>query len=322
MDMAIVARTPGGPEVLEWTALETGAPGPGEALIRHTAVGLNFIDTYFRSGLYPWPETPLVPGAEAAGVVEAVGPGVSLRPGARVAYVLRTGAYRTRRIVPADRLVPLPDGIADDIAAGVLLKGLTVQYLVRSTYRVQPGDAVLVHAAAGGVGLLLGQWLRALGARPIGTAGGPEKAALALAHGYDAVIDYRREDFVARVREITSGAGCAVVYDSVGRDTWRGSLACLRRFGSFVNFGQSSGPIEGFSLPDLANGSLSACRPVLFDYIAEPADLEARAAELWQMMLSGQVTADVVNRRPLAQAAQAHRDLEARRTTGTTVLIP
>lgn len=322
MDMAIVARTPGGPEVLEWTDLETGAPGPGEALIRHTAVGLNFIDTYFRSGLYPWPETPLVPGAEAAGVVEAVGPGVSLRPGARVAYVLRTGAYRTRRIVPADRLVPLPDGIADDIAAGVLLKGLTVQYLVRSTYRVQPGDAVLVHAAAGGVGLLLGQWLRALGARPIGTAGGPEKAALALAHGYDAVIDYRREDFVARVREITGGAGCAVVYDSVGRDTWRGSLACLRRFGSFVNFGQSSGPIEGFSLPDLANGSLSACRPVLFDYIAEPADLEARAAELWQMMLSGQMTADVVNRRPLAEAAQAHRDLEARRTTGTTVLIP
>jgi NADPH2:quinone reductase len=322
MDMAIVARTPGGPEVLEWTDLETGAPGPGEALIRHTAVGLNFIDTYFRSGLYPWPETPLVPGAEAAGVVEAVGPGVRLRPGARVAYVLRTGAYRTRRIVPADRLVPLPDGIADDIAAGVLLKGLTVQYLVRSTYRVQPGDAVLVHAAAGGVGLLLGQWLRALGARPIGTAGGPEKAALALAHGYDAVIDYRREDFVARVREITGGAGCAVVYDSVGRDTWRGSLACLRRFGSFVNFGQSSGPIEGFSLPDLANGSLSACRPVLFDYIAEPADLEARAAELWQMMLSGQVTADVVNRRPLAEAAQAHRDLEARRTTGTTVLIP
>jgi NADPH2:quinone reductase len=322
MDMAIVARTPGGPEVLEWTDLETGAPGPGEALIRHTAVGLNFIDTYFRSGLYPWPETPLVPGAEAAGVVEAVGPGVRLRPGARVAYVLRTGAYRTRRIVPADRLVPLPDGIADDIAAGVLLKGLTVQYLVRSTYRVQPGDAVLVHAAAGGVGLLLGQWLRALGARPIGTAGGPEKAALALAHGYDAVIDYRREDFVARVREITGGAGCAVVYDSVGRDTWRGSLACLRRFGSFVNFGQSSGPIEGFSLPDLANGSLSACRPVLFDYIAEPADLEARAAELWQMMLSGQVTADVVNRRALAQAAQAHRDLEARRTTGTTVLIP
>lgn len=322
MDMAIVARTPGGPEVLEWTDLETGAPGPGEALIRHTAVGLNFIDTYFRSGLYPWPETPLVPGAEAAGVVEAVGPGVSLRPGARVAYVLRTGAYRTRRIVPADRLVPLPDGIADDIAAGVLLKGLTVQYLVRSTYRVQPGDAVLVHAAAGGVGLLLGQWLRALGARPIGTASGPEKAARALAHGYDAVIDYRREDFVARVREITGGAGCAVVYDSVGRDTWRGSLACLRRFGSFVNFGQSSGPIEGFTLPDLANGSLSACRPVLFDYIAEPADLEARAAELWQMMLSGQVTADVVNRRPLAEAAQAHRDLEARRTTGTTVLIP
>lgn len=322
MDMAIVARTPGGPEVLEWTDLETGAPGPGEALIRHTAVGLNFIDTYFRSGLYPWPETPLVPGAEAAGVVEAVGPGVSLRPGARVAYVLRTGAYRTRRIVPADRLVPLPDGIADDIAAGVLLKGLTVQYLVRSTYRVQPGDAVLVHAAAGGVGLLLGQWLRALGARPIGTASGPEKAARALAHGYDAVIDYRREDFVARVREITGGAGCAVVYDSVGRDTWRGSLACLRRFGSFVNFGQSSGPIEGFTLPDLANGSLSACRPVLFDYIAEPADLEARAAELWQMMLSGQVTADVVNRRPLAEAAQAHRDLESRRTTGTTVLIP
>lgn len=323
MDMALVARRPGGPEVMEWSAVETAAPGPGEALLRHTAIGVNFIDVYHRSGLYPWPEGTMIPGAEAAGVVEAVGPGVdSVRPGDRVAYVLKFGAYRTRRVVPADRLVRLPDAIPDTVAASVMLKGLTAQYLVTSSYAVQPGDTVLVHAAAGGVGLLLGQWLRALGARAIGTAGGPAKVALALQHGYSDVIDYTATDFVPEVARLTEGALCAAVYDSVGRDTWRGSLACLKRFGMFVNFGQSSGMIEDFKLSDLARGSLSANRPMLFDYVDAREDLERRAADLFGRLERGEVRADVVATRPLREAAEAHAALEGRRTTGTTVLIP
>lgn len=323
MDMALVARHPGGPEVMEWVAVETPDPGPGEALVRHTAIGVNFIDIYHRSGLYPWANESLIPGAEAAGVVEAVGPGVSLvRPGDRVAYVMTTGAYRQRRVVPADRLVRLPDAIPDAVAASVMLKGLTAQYLVTSSYAVQPGDTVLVHAAAGGVGLLLGQWIAALGARAIGTAGGPAKVALARAHGYSAVIDYSATDFAPEVARLTEGALCAAVYDSVGHDTWRGSLACLRRFGMFVNFGQSSGMIEDFRLSDLAKGSLSANRPVLFDYVAERADLERRAADLFSRLASGQIRADVIATRPLQEAASAHAALEGRKTTGTTVLIP
>lgn len=323
MDMALVARRPGGPEVMEWSAVETAAPGPGEALVRHTAIGVNFIDVYHRSGLYPWPEGTMIPGAEAAGVVEAVGPGVdSVRPGDRVAYVLKFGAYRTRRVVPAGRLVRLPDAIPDTVAASVMLKGLTAQYLVTSSYAVQPGDTVLVHAAAGGVGLLLGQWLRALGARAIGTAGGPAKVALALEHGYSDVIDYTATDFVPEVARLTGGALCAAVYDSVGRDTWRGSLACLKRFGMFVNFGQSSGMIEDFKLSDLARGSLSANRPMLFDYVDAREDLERRAADLFGRLERGEVRADVVATRPLREAAEAHAALEGRRTTGTTVLIP
>lgn len=323
MDMALVARRPGGPEVMEWVEVETPAPGPGEVLLRHTAIGVNFIDIYHRSGLYPWAAESLIPGAEAAGVVEAVGPGVTtLAPGDRVAYVMTTGAYRQRRVVPADRLVRLPDAIPDAVAASVMLKGLTAQYLVTSSYAVQPGDTVLVHAAAGGVGLLLGQWIAALGARAIGTAGGPAKVALALAHGYSEVIDYSATDFVPEVARLTQGALCAAVYDSVGRDTWRGSLACLRRFGIFVNFGQSSGMIEDFRLSDLAKGSLSACRPVLFDYVAERADLERRAADLFTRLARGEIRADVVTTRPLQEAAAAHVALEGRKTTGTTVLIP
>ena len=323
MDMALVARRPGGPEVMEWVEVETPAPGPGEVLLRHTAIGVNFIDIYHRSGLYPWAAESLIPGAEAAGVVEAVGPGVTtLAPGDRVAYVMTTGAYRQRRVVPADRLVRLPDAIPDAVAASVMLKGLTAQYLVTSSYAVQPGDTVLVHAAAGGVGLLLGQWIAALGARAIGTAGGPAKVALALAHGYSDVIDYSATDFAPEVARLTEGAFCAAVYDSVGRDTWRGSLACLRRFGSFVNFGQSSGMIEDFRLSDLAKGSLSACRPVLFDYVAERADLERRAADLFTRLARGEIRADVVTTRPLQEAAAAHVALEGRKTTGTTVLIP
>lgn len=323
MDMALVARRPGGPEVMEWAEVATPAPGPGEVLLRHTAIGVNFIDIYHRSGLYPWAAESLIPGAEAAGVVEALGPGVTnLAPGDRVAYVMTTGAYRQRRVVPADRLVRLPDAIPDAVAASVMLKGLTAQYLVTSSYVVQPGDTVLVHAAAGGVGLLLGQWIAALGARAIGTAGGPAKVALALAHGYSEVIDYSATAFAPEVARLTEGALCAAVYDSVGRDTWRGSLACLRRFGIFVNFGQSSGMIEDFRLSDLAKGSLSACRPVLFDYVAERADLERRAADLFTRLASGQIRADVVTTRPLQEAAAAHVALEGRKTTGTTVLIP
>jgi len=323
MDMALVARRPGGPEVMEWVEVATPAPGPGEVLLRHTAIGVNFIDIYHRSGLYPWAAESLIPGAEAAGVVEALGPGVTtLAPGDRVAYVMTTGAYRQRRVVPADRLVRLPDAIPDAVAASVMLKGLTAQYLVTSSYAVQPGDTVLVHAAAGGVGLLLGQWIAALGARAIGTAGGPAKVALARAHGYSEVIDYSATDFAPEVARLTQGALCAAVYDSVGRDTWRGSLACLRRFGSFVNFGQSSGMIEDFRLSDLAKGSLSACRPVLFDYVAERADLERRAADLFTRLARGEIRADVVTTRPLQEAAAAHIALEGRQTTGTTVLIP
>ncbi|MCP5324205.1 MAG: quinone oxidoreductase [Rhodobacteraceae bacterium] len=323
MERAIIARAPGGPEVLELVERPAGRPGPGEALVRHDAIGVNFIDIYFRSGLYPWPDTPLVPGAEAAGVVVEVGKDVSgILPGDHVAYVIPTGAYRSARLVPADRLVKLPDGIDTVRIAGALLKGLTAQYLVTASYPVRPGDTVLVHAAAGGVGLLIGPWLKALGARAIGTAGSAEKVELALAHGYDHVINYRETDFAAAVADLTGGAGCAAVYDSVGRDTWRGSLACLRPRGMFVNFGQSSGMIEGFQLSDLAKGSLSACRPVLFDFIAARTELEARAADLFARITSGVVRLDAVQSRPLSEAAAAHADLAGRRTAGSTVLIP
>ncbi|MFZ1337500.1 MAG: quinone oxidoreductase [Paracoccaceae bacterium] len=322
MGKALVARAPGGPEVMDWVDLPDGRPGRGEVLLRHTAIGVNFIDIYYRSGLYPWPEATMIPGAEAAGVVEAVGEGVTdLRVGDRVAYVLPFGAYRETRVVPADRLVPLPAGIEPATAAGALLKGLTAQYLVTASYRVQAGDTVLVHAAAGGVGLLLGPWLAALGATAIGTAGGPEKVALARRHGYAEVIDYRADDFVAEVVRLTAGAGCNAVYDSVGADTWRGSLKCLRRRGVFVNFGQSSGMIRDFALSDLAAGSLTAIRPVLFDYIVTRAELLARSADLFARITDGTLQLDVVNTRPLRDAGALHADMEARRTMGSTVLL-
>ncbi|MBN9242264.1 MAG: quinone oxidoreductase [Mesorhizobium sp.] len=323
MSKGLVAATPGGPEVLSWEDVETPAPGEGEVAVRHTAIGVNFIDVYFRSGLYPWPEATMIPGAEAAGVVEAVGPGVAdFAPGDRVAYVARHGAYRERRTIAARHLVKLPDAISDVVAASVMLKGLTAQYLVTSSYPVRAGDTVLVHAASGGVGLLLGQWLKAIGATAIGTAGTAQKVELARRHGYDHVINYRERDFAAAVREITNGKGCAAVYDSVGNDTWRGSLQSLKRFGMFVNFGQSSGMIQGFALSDLAAGSLSANRPMLFDYIAERTDLERRCADLFGRLAAGDVRADTISCRPLRDAAAAHADLEARRTVGATVLIP
>jgi NADPH2:quinone reductase len=323
-DMGMVVRTAGGPEALEWTALDSAAPGSGEVRIVQRAVGVNFIDTYFRSGLYPWPSTPLIPGAEAAGEVVQIGAGVAdLKVGDRVAYTMPLGAYRTQRVVPAERLVKLPDAIAFDVAASIMLKGLTAQFLLTSCYPVKAGDTVLVHAAAGGVGLLLGQWLKALGATAIGTAGSPEKTALAKANGYAHVIDYRTEDFVARVKEIAGSKGCDAVYDSVGKDTWRGSLKCLKLRGMFVHFGQSSGMIADFKFSDLASaGSLFATRPMLFDYIKSRSDLSSRAADLFARLASGQIKAHVGQRVALRDAAAAHRDLESRRTVGATVLLP
>ncbi|HEX3914712.1 MAG TPA: quinone oxidoreductase [Steroidobacteraceae bacterium] len=323
-DSGIIVRVAGGPETLEWSELTTGAPARGEVRIEQRAVGVNFIDTYFRKGAYPWPMTPLIPGSEAAGVVEQVGEGVSeFGPGDRVAYTLPIGAYRTRRVVPAERLVKLPDGIGFDVAASLMLKGLTTQFLLTSCYAVKPGDVVLVHAAAGGVGLLMGQWLKSIGATAIGTAGSAEKTALARANGYTHVIDYRKQDFAARVKELTGGSGCDVVYDSVANDTWRGSLKCLRPRGLFVCFGQSSGSIVDFKISDLAaGGSLYATRPMLFDYIKTRADLTARAAELFSMLESGALKPHIGQRIALRDAAHAHRELEARKTTGSTILLP
>ena len=324
MDKALIAHAPGGPEAMIWSDVETPAPGPGEVLLRHLAIGVNFLDIYYRSGLYPWPGATIIPGAEAAGVVEAVGEGVTgFAPGDLAVYVMRNGAYRTRRVVPAERLIALPAGIDPVAMAGALLKGLTAQYLLTSSYGVQPGDTVLVHAAAGGMGLLLGQWIAALGGRAIGTAGSAAKADLARAHGYAHVIDYSREDFVAEVAALTGGEGCAAVYDSVGQDTWRGSLKCLRKRGMFVNFGQSSGMIRDFSLQDLAvGGSLSANRPVLFDYIESRDDLLSRSSDLFARILSGSLRLDVVRQRPLQEAGRVHAEIEARQTVGSTVLLP
>jgi len=322
-DMAMVVRKAGGPEALEWTQVDTPAPGPGEVRIRQCAVGVNFIDIYFRSGLYPWPSTPLIPGGEAAGVVEDVGAGTSgFKPGDRVAYTLPTGAYRTRRVVPADRLVHLPAAIAFETAASVMLKGLTAQFLATSCYPVKPGDTVLVHAAAGGVGLLLGQWLRLRGATAIGTVGSAEKAAIARAHGYEHVIHTPAEDFAARIAQITGGKGCDAVYDSVGNDTWRGSLKSLKLRGMLICFGQSSGPITEFKISDLASGgSLYVTRPTLFDYVKTAEELQSRAKDLFERLAAGTVAAHVGQRMALRDAADAHRALAGRRTVGATVLL-
>lgn len=325
MAKAIRVHSNGGPEVLSFEEVTPGNPGPGEVLIRQTAIGLNFIDVYFRAGLYPPPGGfPLIPGGEGAGTVLEVGEGVrSVKPGDRVAYTIQTGAYATERLMPADRLVLIPDGVSDEQAAAVMLKGLTVEYLLRRTYKVKPGDTVLFHAAAGGVGLLFGQWARHLGATLIGTAGSDDKLALAGQHGYDHLINYRTEDFAARVKEITGGAKCDVVYDSVGKDTFEGSLDCLKPFGMLVSFGQSSGEVPPFSINLLQRkGSLYATRPTLFNYIARREDLEAASAALFDVIARGIVKVVVNQRYPLAEAARAQADLEARRTTGLTLLIP
>ncbi|MBG6143725.1 NADPH2:quinone reductase [Labrenzia sp. EL_142] len=325
MVQAIRVHETGGPDVMRWEQVDVGEPGPGEVRIRHTAIGLNFIDTYFRSGLYPSPAgLPFSPGNEGAGIVQSVGDGVAhLNPGDRVAYAGPLGAYAQERVVPADNLVVIPDGIDDKTAAAMMLKGMTAQYLLRQTFAVGPDTTLLFHAAAGGVGLIAGQWAAHLGATVIGTASSDEKIALAKAHGYQHMINYRTEDFVERVKEITGGKGCDVVYDSVGQDTYPGSLDCIRPLGTWVSFGQSSGPITDFNLGLLAQkGSLFATRPTLFTYIATRDALEATAGELFDVVQRGIVKIELNQEYRLANAIQAHEDLEGRKTTGTTVLIP
>lgn len=324
MTHAIVVEEPGGPEVLRWREMVEPTAGPGQILVRHSAIGLNYIDTYFRSGLYRAERYPFVPGHEAVGVVEAVGPGVDgFAVGDRVAYASPIGAYCERRAMAPDTVVKVPDAIADETAAAMMLKGMTARYLLRETFNVTGQTTLLFHAAAGGVGLIAGQWGRALGATLIGTVGSEEKAALARANGYTHVINYRTEDFVARVREITAGEGVDVVYDSIGKATYPGSLDCLKPFGLWVSFGQSSGPIEGFDLQHLAQkGSLFATRPTLFTYVGTRERLVANAGEVMDMVASGTITIPVAQTFPLKDAAEAHRALEGRRTTGATVLKP
>ena len=318
-----IAET-GGPEVMKLVDVDVGKPGPGEVRVRQTAIGLNYIDTYHRSGLYPV-ALPSGIGLEAAGVVEELGEGVSnLAVGDRVAHGTGPiGAYAELRNLPANRLTKIPAAIADETAAGMMLKGMTVRYLLRATYKVQPGETVLMHAAAGGVGLIFSQWAKALGVTVIGTVGSAEKVAIARAHGCDHVINYSTEDTVARVKEITGGKGVPVVYDGVGQSTLMTSLDCLRPRGLLVSFGNASGPVKSFDLGLLsAKGSLYVTRPTLMAYTASDADLKETADDLVAMVASGKVKIPVNQRYALADAVQAHRDLESRKTTGTTILLP
>lgn len=311
----------GGPEVLEFKEVTLGKPGPGEALVRHHAVGLNYIDTYQRSGLYPM-QLPCGLGLEAAGVVEAVGEGVThVKAGDRVSYGTGPlGAYSEARIMPAAVLLKLPEAIPFNTGAAMMLKGMTVEYLLHRTFEVKPGMTVLFQAAAGGVGLIAGQWLKDLGVTAIGTAGGPEKCALAKAHGYAHVIDYNSESVPERVRELTGGKGVPVVYDSVGKSTWEGSLDSLSPRGLMVTFGNASGPVDGVNMGILgAKGSLYVTRPSLVAYTSTRADLELSAGRLFDKVASGKVKLTISQTYPLAEAAQAHRDLESRKTTGSTV---
>ena len=324
MPHAIRIHQTGGPEVLCWEEVALPAPAAGEATVRHQAIGLNFIDTYHRTGLYPLP-LPRGIGLEGAGGGEAVGEGVSeVKVGDRVAYAGGpVGAYAEARNIPAHRLLKLPDSIEFRTAAAMMLQGLTAAYLLRRTYRVQPGDAVLIHAAAGGVGLIACQWAKALGATVIGTVGSKAKAALAKAHGCDHVIDYTTENFTARVREITGGEGVPVVYDGVGKDTFMGSLDSLRPLGMMVSYGNASGPVPPLDLLLLSQkGSLFITRPTLMNYTAKRSELEALGGELFDVVGSGQVRIEINQTYALADAAQAHRDLEARKTTGSTILLP
>ena len=323
MAKAVRYHKQGGPEVLQLDDVQVGEPGQGEVRVKQTAVGVNFVDTYQRSGLYPM-QLPAVAGNEGAGVVEAVGAGVTdLKAGDRVCYTGLPGSYCETRLVPADRMVKLPQGITEEQAASMLLKGLTVHYLIFSTYAVQKGDTVLWHAAAGGVGLIACQWLKALGVTTIGTAGSPDKMALAKSHGADHVINYATDDFVKRVKDITGGKGVPVVYDSVGKTTWEGSLDCLRPRGLMVTFGNASGPVAPVNLGILASkGSLYVTRPTLATYIAARADLVERSNALFEVVKSGKVKIETTAKYKLSDAAQAHRDLEGRKTTGSVILVP
>ena len=322
MPKAIRIHQHGGPEVLKWEEVDPGQPGPGEALVRHEAVGLNFIDVYHRTGLYPLPALPATPGLEAAGVVEAVGEAVTeVAAGDRVAYAgVPPGAYAELRRIPAHRLVKLPAGISAQQAAAMMLQGMTARYLLKGCWHVGPGTKLLIHAAAGGVGLIVCQWARHLGATVIGTVGSPEKAEVARAHGCEHPIVYAREDFAARVKDLTSGRGVDVVYDSVGQATFMKSLDCLRPMGMMVSFGQSSGSMPPFDLAILAQkGSLFLTRPSLMTYTAVREDLLAHARDLFAVVQSGAVKVEVSRAYPLAEASRAHRDLEGRKTTGSSI---
>jgi NADPH2:quinone reductase len=321
MPHAIRVHRPGGPHAHHWEEVAVGDPAPGQVRIRQQAAGLNFIDVYHRTGLYPQP-LPFTPGVEGAGIVEALGEGVTdLQVGDRVAYGGPVGGYAEQRLIPADRLVKLPDSISFEQAAAMMLQGMTAHMLLRSVYRVKAGDTILVHAAAGGVGLILCQWAKALGATVIGTVGSDAKAELARAHGCDHPIVYTRQDFTAEIGRITDGRKVPVVYDGVGQDTFAKSLDCLARRGTMVSYGNASGPVEAFAPVVLAQkGSLFLTRPTLFDYTLSRGDLEAAARELFAVVASGQVKIEVKQRFPLRDAAEAHRALEARQTSGSTVL--
>ena len=324
MVKAIRISRSGGPEVMDYVDVEVGEPGPGEVRIRQAAIGLNYIDVYFRTGAYPQ-EFPAGLGMEGAGTIEVVGAGVThVKVGDRVAYASRpTGAYAEARVMPAAVLVRLPDAISFETGAAMMLQGLTVQYLFRRTFPLKGGETILFHAAAGGVGLIACQWARALGVTMIGTVGSDEKAALAKSHGCVHTINYNTENFVERVKEITAGQGVPVVYDSIGKDTFTGSLDCLSPLGLLVSYGSASGPVPPFGLQELASrGSLFVTRPTLFTYAAKREDLEAMAGELFGMVESGKVKIEINQRYALKDVAQAHRDLEARKTTGSTILLP
>lgn len=323
MAKAVRYHKQGGPEVLQTEDVAVGDPAQGQVRVRHTAIGVNFIDTYQRSGLYPMP-LPAVAGNEGAGLVEAVGAGVTdFRAGDRVCYTGLPGSYCETRLVPAERTVKLPQGISEEQAASMLLKGLTVHYLIFSTYPVKKGETVLWHAAAGGVGLIACQWLKALGVTVIATAGSAEKLALAKAHGAEHLINYNTENFVEKVKAITGGKGVPVVYDSVGRSTWEGSLDCLRPRGLMVSFGNASGPVPPVNLGILSTkGSLYVTRPTLATHIASRAELLERSSALFEVVKSGRVKIETTAKYGLADAAQAHRDLESRKTTGSVILVP
>lgn len=325
MVAAVRVHKYGGPEVLTYEEIEVGAPGPGQVKLKQYACGVNYIDTYFRMGMYPSPVgLPFVVGNEGAGEVIAVGPGVTeVKVGDRVGYVAPLGGYAAERLLPADRAVKLPDNLSYEQAAAIMLKGMTAQYLLRRTFKVEKGHTILVHAAAGGVGLLLCQWANALGATVIGTVGSEEKAALAKANGAHHTILYRKENFVERVKEITGGKLCDVVYDGIGKDTFPASLDCIRPLGMFVSFGSASGPIEAFNINLLqTKGSLFATRPTLNTYAAKRTDLLAIAQDTFDVVLSGKVKIPINQKYPLKDAVKAHRDLEGRQTTGASILIP